>query len=180
MINQLLISNRIPNEFFITSGKGESDIAIHAGSYHLALKDAGIDKFNIMTYSSILPKNATRILKPKNIDLTYGSVMETICSVKHIQKDAYGCAGLIFGWLFDKRTGEKFGGLVCESNGEDDLMLGYELKASLGELYEGYESDYHLRDIEILINSMTPKKKYGTVLISICFVNYLIEILSKD
>jgi hypothetical protein len=33
---------RIPKDYFETSGKGESDIAVHAGSYHLALKEAGI------------------------------------------------------------------------------------------------------------------------------------------
>ena len=53
---EILIGNRIPKDFFITKGKGESDITVHAGSYHLALKDANIEMCNIMTYSSILPK----------------------------------------------------------------------------------------------------------------------------
>ena len=51
----LLIGNRIPQTFFTTSGVGESDITVHAGSYHLALKEAGIERCNIITYSSILP-----------------------------------------------------------------------------------------------------------------------------
>ena len=38
----MLLANRIPKDFFITSGIGESDLAIHAGSYHLALREAGI------------------------------------------------------------------------------------------------------------------------------------------
>lgn len=33
----LLVGNRIPYEFFICSGSGESDITVHAGSFHLAL-----------------------------------------------------------------------------------------------------------------------------------------------
>ena len=66
--------NRIPAHYFETSGTGESDIAIHAGSYHLALKAAQIEMCNIMTYSSILPEIATRIDRPERI--THGAVLE--------------------------------------------------------------------------------------------------------
>ncbi|MBN2212904.1 MAG: arginine decarboxylase, partial [Bacteroidales bacterium] len=45
----MVVGNRIPKDYFITKGTGESDIAIHAGSYHLALKAAGIEMANIMT-----------------------------------------------------------------------------------------------------------------------------------
>ena len=75
----LLIGNRIPKDYFITKGCGESNITIHAGSYHLALKTAGIEMCNIMTYSSILPAIATEIERPQH--LYHGSVMETIMAV---------------------------------------------------------------------------------------------------
>ena len=55
MQDAYLIGCRIPKDFFITKGVGESDITVHAGSYHLALRQAGIEMCNIMTYSSILP-----------------------------------------------------------------------------------------------------------------------------
>ncbi|MFW6371856.1 MAG: pyruvoyl-dependent arginine decarboxylase, partial [Bacteroidota bacterium] len=61
----LVIGNRIPKDYFITSGTGESDIAVHAGSYHLALKKAGIEMANIMTYSSILPQIANKTSRPE-------------------------------------------------------------------------------------------------------------------
>mgnify|MGYP001582426642 FL=1 len=77
----LLIGNRVPKDYFVTSGKGESDITIHAGSYHLALKEAGIESYNIMTYSSILPGIATEVPKPQG--LVHGSVMESIMAVAH-------------------------------------------------------------------------------------------------
>ena len=57
------IGNRIPKDFFWTTGSGESDITIHAGSFHLALKEAGISNFNIMSYSSIMPGIAKEIQK---------------------------------------------------------------------------------------------------------------------
>ena len=53
-----LYGNLIPNTFFTTKGSGESDLELHAGSYHMALYDAGIADYNIMTYSSVLPATA--------------------------------------------------------------------------------------------------------------------------
>ena len=41
------VGNLIPNTFFITKGSGESDLEKHAGSYHMALYDAGISDFKI-------------------------------------------------------------------------------------------------------------------------------------
>ena len=45
----IVVGNRIPKDYFVTKGHGESDITVHAGSYHLALKQANIETFNIMT-----------------------------------------------------------------------------------------------------------------------------------
>ena len=36
------VGNLIPHTFFVTKGSGESDLELHAGSYHMALYDAGI------------------------------------------------------------------------------------------------------------------------------------------
>ena len=41
------VGNLIPHTFFVTKGSGESDLELHAGSYHMALHDAGISDFNI-------------------------------------------------------------------------------------------------------------------------------------
>lgn len=171
--NGLLIGNRIPKDFFITWGKGESDITIHAGSYHLALKDAGIEMCNIITYSSILPSIAKERRKPAKI--VHGSVMETIMATASCKKGESCTAGIIFGWLYDKKTGEKYGGLVCEYNGNlpkkdaDD-----QLKESLKELYEnGFSEKYKLRGVKIFSENIFPEKMYGTVIIALCFTNYV-------
>ena len=42
------VGNLIPNTFFIAKGSGDSDLEKHAGSYHMALFDAGISDFNII------------------------------------------------------------------------------------------------------------------------------------
>lgn len=176
--SEILFGNRVPKDFFITSGIGESDITIHAGSYHLALKEAGIEMCNIMTYSSILPKIANEISKPEK--LVHGSVMETISAVANSTKGVRATAGIIFGLLYNRKTGEKYGGLVCEYNGNDEEAdVGTNLQSSLKELYNnGYSEQFELRDIKLITRSFVPKKKYGTALIALCFTNYQVPILN--
>lgn len=166
-----LVGNRIPRDFFVTSGIGESDLTIHAGSYHLALKNAGIEMCNIMTYSSILPGIAQEVIKPKK--LIHGSVMESILSVCNCEKGVRATAGIIFGWLYDKFN-KKYGGLVCEIFGsESGTEIDRKLHESIEELYyNGYSDDFELRDRKVIISSFVPRKKYGTALVGLCFINY--------
>ena len=169
----VLTSNRIPKDFFITKGKGESNITVHAGSYHLALRDAGIEMFNIMTYSSILPSIATRVETP--VKKTHGAVMESIMAVANARRGERATAGIIYGWLFNKKTKEKYGGLVCEYNGSlTEEEAGDQLNQSLQELYtNGYSDEFELKDITLISESFTPRKKFGTAIVSLCFTTYL-------
>lgn len=175
-MTQITIGCRIPKDFFLTSGAGESDVTIHAGSFHHALKDAEIERCNIMTYSSILPKIANEIKKP---ELVHGSVMETICAVADAEKGKRATAGIIFGWLYDKKTKEKYGGFVCEYHGGKTEEETKEcLRQSMNELYcDWYKEQFDLRDTKIITKSITPKKAFGTALVAICFVNYEVPII---
>ncbi len=172
----LPFGNRIPKDFFITKGAGESDIAIHAGSYHLALKKAGIEMCNIMTYSSILPEIANEIKKPAK--LVYGSVMETIMAVSNCTRGKRTTAAIILGWLYDKRTKKKHGGLVCEYNGPESKEKALaELKKSLHELYtNGYSEAYDLKGIKVIVESFIPKKAFGTAIVALCFTSYVLPV----
>jgi arginine decarboxylase len=174
---KILVGRRIPKDFFITKGKGESDITIHAGSYHLALKKAGIEMCNIMTYSSIMPKISSEVKKPKNF--SHGEVLESIMAIANSEKSRKATAGIIFSWLYDRKTGEKFGGLVCEHDGEYSINeIKQKLKASLNELYNnGFSKKYLLKKTRIITNTITPRKKYGTAIVGICFTNYVIPVL---
>lgn len=175
----VLTSNRIPKDFFITAGKGESNITVHAGSYHLALRNAGIEMYNIMTYSSILPAIATRVETPTK--KTHGAVMESIMAVANAKRNERATAGIIFGWLFHKQTKEKYGGLVCEYNGElSKQEAGEQLQASLQELYtNGYSDDYELKNITLISESFTPRKKFGTAIVALCFTSYLFPTIDE-
>lgn len=174
--NEILIGCSVPKDFFITKGVGESDITIHAGSYHLALKEAKIEMCNIITYSSILPKIANEIKRP--VKLVHGSVMEAIMSVSNCKKGKRATAGIIFGWLYNKKTNERYGGLVCEYNGDlAQKKAEKQLNESLKELYfNGFSEDYKLKDITLTLESFIPNKKFGTALVALCFTNYLVPI----
>lgn len=175
----ILTGNRIPVDYFETSGTGESDITIHAGSYHLALKSAQIEMCNVVTYSSILSGIARKIEKPDHIE--HGAVMESILSVCHAEKGERATAGIIYGWLNDKMSGKRFGGLVCEHYGNyDEKELERRLKASLEELYwNGFSDRYHLDDIHILSESFIPRKNYGTALVALCFTSYYYPVIKQ-
>lgn len=169
----MLVGNRIPMDFFITSGRGESDVTVHAGSYHLALRDAGIEMANIMTYSSILPGEARQVAKPHRDKLVHGSVMETIMAVASAEKGQTATAGIIFGWLHDRETGRRHGGLVCEYNGDlPKKHVPNHLRDMLRELYtNGYEQ-YDLREVSIYTKTVRPEKRFGTALVALCFLTY--------
>jgi arginine decarboxylase len=175
----VMIGNRIPRDYFVSKGRGESDITIHAGSYHLALKKAGIEMCNMVSYSSILPGIAREVRRPKV--LTHGSVMENISAVANAEKGERATAGIIYAWLHDRKTGEKFGGLVCEYNGHDKPETAKKsLAASLNELYiNGFKEKYALQKPCLTMESFVPKKRYGTALVAIGFLNYFCPIIKE-
>ena len=177
-VQGILIGNRIPKDYFITKGTGESNITVHAGSYHLALQAAGIEMVNILTYSSILSRFANKISKPDYIE--HGAVMETIMAISNGNKGERLSAGIIYGWLYDRESGDKYGGLVCEHNGHDTIEgLKHKLESSISEIYyNGFETRYSLNNIEIITESFVPEKEYGTSIVALCFTNYIIPKLN--
>ena len=176
--DSIVIGMRVPRDYFKTTGAGESNIQVHAGSFHLALKEAGIEHLNVMIYSSIMPGIAREIKRPAN--MTHGAVVETILATANSARGKRATAGIIYGWLYDKRTKKRFGGLVCEYNGPfTEKEAGKSLRSSLDELYyNGFSGTYDLKEISLTTKSIVPKKKFGTALVAICFVNYEVPVLS--
>lgn len=166
----IILGNRIPHRFFLTSGTGESNICINAGSYHMALKNAGIDMCNIMRYSSILPEQAEEVNRPKNI--AHGCVMETIEAKADACKGQRATAGIGYGWLYGKDK-KRHGGIVAEYDGDLPIISAKEsLEASLKEIAAGFRGR-KLGDINFRLETIVPKKKYGTSIVSLCFVDYI-------
>ncbi len=174
-----MLGNRIPHEFFITKGSGESDITIHAGSFHLALCNAGIGMKNIICYSSVLPAEARQIAMPEK--MKQGDVMEVIMASGHCRKGERITAGMAVAWLYERDSGVKFGGLVCELSGNYPVEeIQEKLNESMQEIYRhGYEA-YRLGDLQVITETFVPHKQYGTALVALCFNNYLFPVLEID
>lgn len=177
--SKILIGNRIPKEYFVTSGCGESDVTVHAGSYDEALKEAGICNYNIIAYSSIMPRNAVRVDKPSNY--VHGSVAEVIMATKSGHYGERLTAGIVVGWIKDKRAGEMLGGLVAEYNGyEDEEDATAELTDSIEGMFRsryGPEDNMELANVEVYVRSFIPRKKFGTVMVDIVFTSYEYPVL---
>jgi arginine decarboxylase len=180
-LENMIIGNRIPFHYFVSKGSGQSDLTVHAGSYHLALKAAGIEQSNIMTYSSILPKIATEVPRPTQ-SLVHGAVMESILSVCTVNRGERATAGIVYGWLHDKSSkASRYGGLVCEIYGDySEEEIQKKLVLSLDELYfNGYSDDWQLGKPNFIVESFIPNKQFGTALAAICFVDYFIPVIEK-
>ena len=171
------MGQRVPRSFFITTGSGESDLTAHAGSFHLALLQAGIEMFNIVTYSSILPARAILIEEPKQ--KVHGAVLECIMARVDVKKNQPGVAGISFGFLIDK-DGLNRGGLVVERTAEGlTAEVEYQCRKSLDELYENGYAQYDMINRKTITSAIVPNKEYGTALVALCFTDYMVPIIGK-
>lgn len=176
-MKHLVLGQRVPRSFFITTGSGESNLTAHAGSFHLALLQAGIEMFNIVTYSSILPACARIIQAPKQ--KVHGAVLECIMARIDVRKNQPGSAGISFGFLIDK-DGRPMGGLVVERTVEGlTTEVEHQCRKSLDELYENGYSQYDMVNRKTITSAIVPNKEYGTILVALCFTDYRVPIIKE-
>ena len=171
--------NRIPNNFFITKGFGIDPYEKHAGAYHMALYDAGISDYNIITYSSVIPPTS-ELLSLDEVDLQcHGSEMYTIQSVGFGEFGERISAGIVWAWMYnDENFDDKYGGLVCEINGKYDIpTLEERLHIVINNLFEKtyQQRGLFLGEPQIITQggAVPNDIRYGCALVSICFVDYI-------
>jgi len=74
-----MITKLIPRKVFFTSGVGSHPEKLE--SFEVALRDAGIEKFNLVTVSSILPPNCEIITKEDGLkELSPGEIVFCVMS----------------------------------------------------------------------------------------------------
>ncbi len=169
-MKNVLFGQRMPKEYFLTSGSGESDVTVHAGSFDMALMAAGIHNQNVITYSSILPPTAVEITKK---ELAFGAVAETIMAVAEGKRGENITAGLIYGWVYE--DGGKKGGLVAEYNGHGSREEAEKtLKASLDGMFNARfpDGNFQLADINMRIESFVARKEFGSAVVALVFTSY--------
>jgi arginine decarboxylase len=170
---------RIPKDYFWAIGWGESDVGIETGSYDAALTMAGIENFNIMLYTSVLPPEATEISHLP--DIHHGSVLEGILAIQHTDKPGTRItAGVLLAKVFRKADESFLGGFACEYAGNDDIHYAQaNLHEAMHQLFaRRYAPElYRLELGKIVARTFVPSKTFGTVLVGIGFSSYLSPVL---
>jgi arginine decarboxylase len=169
-----IFGNRIPNNFFITWGKGESEVTVHAGSFDDALRMAQIQDYNIITYSSILPPEAEEVSVPKVMH--HGAVLESIMAEVSGKKGETLTAGLIIWKVRNKSNGQVIGGFVAEYHGNEPKEIAEEnLRLAMEGMFDRRfgKEEYETYDTRLIVKSFVPKKNFGTILVLLGFTNYI-------
>ncbi|MBO8182463.1 MAG: arginine decarboxylase, pyruvoyl-dependent [Archaeoglobus sp.] len=111
-------ANLIPKKVFFVSGAGKHEDALV--SFELALRDAGIEKFNLVPVSSILPPNCEFVEKEEGLaELKPGQIVFVVMA-KYTSNE----------------RGKKIFASIAAAKPEDDSKNGYIAEHS-GEWYEG-------------------------------------------
>jgi arginine decarboxylase len=176
------IGCRIPKEYFWVIGWGESDVGIETGSYDAALHMAGIENYNVLLYTSVLPPETVELQQLP--DIHHGSVLEGIIAVQHTDKPGTRItAGLLMAKVHRSSDGSLLGGFACEYAGNGSVE---EAEANLREAMQQlfarrYESRFYKLEFgKSVVRTFTPERSFGTILVGIGFASYLVPVLKLE
>lgn len=180
-VGELTIGTRVPHEYFIVRGSGESDLGYHPGAYDIALEKAGgVQNYNHISYSSILPKDSVRIPAPPG-EYDHGAVLESITAEagKGQINPKRLTAGIIITKIFKK--GELVGGLVAEYNGSGtrEEATAFLKKNVQGMIERRYGSNDIAIEDELFIETIEPKSKFACALVLLGFTSYKVPLLES-
>ena len=199
----IILGNRVPYEYFITTGKGQSaagseGLPYETGSYDAALNDAGIQNTNVIEYTSVMPTEAKEISKEEGLKrIQWGEVMECIKAQSNGKKGSKVSAAVMTTTITDPK-GKYLGGFACEYSGsgtrkaaEDSLLesiygmikrRGYgNIKGEL-QIYKDNKTDtgFIIHPGKIFVyEHMDVVEEHGTVFAVICFVSYKFPTMMK-
>jgi arginine decarboxylase len=198
-----ILGNRIPYEYFITKGKGESSagsegLPYETGSYDAALNDAGIENSNVIEYTSVIPIEAKQIQREEGIKrINWGEVLECIKAQSNGKRGSKVSAAVMTTTIVDPK-GKYLGGFACEYSGsgtksdaENSLAQsisgmikrrGYGNIKGNTQMYKDNITDtgYKIHPGKVFeYEYLDVKEEHGSVLVAICFVSHRYPILSK-
>jgi arginine decarboxylase len=157
-------ANLLPKKVFFVTGVGRhSDPLV---SFELALRDAGIEKFNLVPVSSIIPPGCKIISPPEGLAELYpGQIVFTVMA-RHTSnekgKKIFASIGVA------KPTDESKNGYIAEYSGEWDEKL----REHAGDM-AGYmlESAFNTKDFEkFTVIEVAEVEDFTTVISSAVFV----------
>jgi arginine decarboxylase len=173
---------RIPKDYFWVIGWGDSDVGIETGSYDAALDMAGIENYNVMLYTSVLPPEATELQHLP--DIHHGSVLEGIIAIQHTDKPGTRItAGVLLAKVYHISDNSYLGGFACEYAGNGSVE---EAEANLHEAMNQlfarrYRSKFHRLEFgKSVVRTFTPHKSFGTILVGIGFASHLVPVFESS
>ena len=176
------IGCHIPREYFWVIGWGESDVGVETGSYDAALHMAGIENFNVMLYTSVLPPEAVELHHLP--DIHHGSVLEGIIAIQHADKTRTRItAGLLLAKVYRVSDNSFLGGFACEYAGHESMEeANANLHEAMHQLFaRRYKASlYKLELGKSVVRTFTPEKAFGTILVGIGFSSYLVPVFESD
>ena len=196
-----LLGNRLPYEYFITQGKGESDagskgLPYETGSYDAALFSAGIQNTNVIEYTSVMPTESKEISKDEGLKrLQWGEVLECIKAQANGKRGSKISAAVITTSVTDPK-GKYLGGFACEYSGsgtrEDagasllESIIGMIERRGYGVIKSPVLHQDNITDKGYKIHpgkhfvyeDLKVAKEHGSVFTSICFVSYRFPVLN--
>jgi arginine decarboxylase len=200
----LILGNRIPYEYFLTKGKGESDagskgLPYETGSYDAALNDAGIENTNVIEYTSVIPTEAKQISREEGLKrLQWGEVLECIKAQANGTTGSNISAAVMTTTIIDPH-GKYIGGFACEYSGtgskkdtEDSLAQsisgmierrGYGKIKGVAKMYKNNitHTGYTIHPGKIFhFENLHVTKEHGSVFVAICFVSHKYPILTQN
>ena len=198
-----LLGNRLPYEYFITQGKGESNagskgLPYETGSYDAALFDAGIQNANVIEYTSVMPTESKEISREEGLKrLQWGEVLECIKAQANGKRGSKISAAVITTSVTDP-NGKYLGGFACEYSGSGTKEeAGKSLMDSIVGMIErrGYGN---MKNPSLFKDNITDKgynihpgkhfvyedlkvsKQHGSVFTAICFLSYRFPVLKNQ
>ena len=178
---------RIPTAYVVTTGTGQSDEGIppdpyETFSYDLALQEAGIENFNVMYYTSVLPPESYEVPLEKVKDqFHHGAALETIMAKAGGVKGDTVVAGIGRVWALDAE-GKQIGGFAAEYiriYGGQTIPPEQAEEAAVKQLTKSLNHELKIRgltqtgEMKFSVACLNIEKKYGIALAALGFLNHV-------
>jgi len=190
MTISMVTGTRVPTLGFITGGTGQSDLGIppqeyETFAYDSALLEAGIQDFNVVPYTSVLPKeldgNIVLDVQKVKPHFHHGSVLEVIMAGTGAAHQEYAAiaTGLGLCWA-ETQSGQFVGGFAAEfvqryTAQIDSVVAGAEARLWLTKSLDHELSIRGLRkrgEYDVYVNWMNLEQRFGYCLTALGFLNF--------
>ncbi len=179
---------RVPTAYVVSTGVGQCDDGIppdpyETFSYDLALADAGIENFNVMYYTSVLPLQSYEVpMVEAKKHFHHGAVLESIMAKAGGLKGDTVTVGIGRVWATDPATGKSIGGFAAEyefiykgrkvpdaqakKDAREQLTKSLRHELKIRGLVQKGEMKFNIATLNIV-------KKYGMALAQLGFLEFI-------